>query len=115
MCNKTPPPHPQPSSDPNNHHYSNNPTSSSFSLYNKSEPYIPFSALKTEYQRQFGGDVSAKISPRPPLRRRSTSLKLSGRLAASDGLTAADLRDLQMGESEQHAEYHPYTEDELSQ
>lgn len=94
-------------------------TSSSFSLYNESETYIPFSALKTEYQRQYG---TTKPSPRPPLRRRSTSLKLpSARVGrAVDGddhsgdIADADLPNLAMGESEQHSEYHSYTEDELS-
>lgn len=111
--------HNQPTTDQLHNNINTAPTSSSFSLYNKSEPYVPFSALKTEYQRQYGGGVSP-TPQRATLRRRSTSLKLPARqrLSATDadgGIGDADLLDLTMGESEQHAEYHPYTEDEQSQ
>lgn len=110
--------HNQQTTDQLHHTINTAPTSSSFSLYNKSEPYVPFSALKTEYQRQYCG-IGSTIPPRATLRRRSTSLKLPARerLAATKAgdIGAADLLDLTMGESEQHAEYHPYTEDEQSQ
>lgn len=57
-------------------------TKSNICLYNKSEPSIPFSALKTEYNRSFKDKI---ISPRPGLERRSTSLRLGGELMS--GLT----------------------------
>lgn len=75
-------------------------------MYDQTEPVIPFSSFKTEYERQFGADI-LHISPRPSLRRRSTSLKLLD----------ASIDDLNMVgttiTSEQHSEYKPYTESDV--
>lgn len=61
-------------------------------MYDKTEPFVPFSELKTEYEREYGGIVERAW--RPELNRRPTSLKLEGSMVQS---------------SEQQSEYHEYT------
>lgn len=60
---------------------------------------IPYSAIKTEYEREFG---QVELSPRAILRRRSTSLKLEESMEYN----------LPVATSEKQSEFHAYTEDE---
>lgn len=64
-------------------------------MYDKTEPFVPFSELKTEYEREYGG-IFKRIA-KPALNRRPTSLKLEGSMVQS---------------SEQQSEYHEYTPNE---
>ena len=64
-------------------------------MYNKSEPSLPFSAFKSEYNRRY---TEPPFTPRRHLERRSTSLKLDGPMT---------------GESESTSAFHPYTHNEL--
>lgn len=68
-------------------------------MYDELEPIVPFGDNKTEYQSEFGQLV---LTPRPGLRRRSTSLKL-------------DTSTLMHGcDTEQRSMYRPYLESETS-
>ncbi|XP_037043311.1 uncharacterized protein LOC119079478 isoform X2 [Bradysia coprophila] len=71
-------------------------TRSNICLYDKTEPFVPFSELKTEYKREYGRAVDT-TAWRPELKRRPTSLKLEGSMVQS---------------SEQQSEYHEYTPNE---
>lgn len=70
-------------------------TRSNICLYDKTEPFVPFSELKTEYEREYGRTVESTW--RPELKRRPTSLKLEGSMVQS---------------TEQQSEYHEYTPNE---
>ncbi|KAJ6641204.1 hypothetical protein Bhyg_06139 [Pseudolycoriella hygida] len=70
-------------------------TRSNICLYDKSEPLVPFSEIKTEYEREYGRTIESTW--RPELNRRPTSLKLEGAMVQS---------------SEQQSEYHEYTPNE---
>lgn len=67
-------------------------------MYDKTEPFVPFSELKTEYEREYGRSVER--TQRPKLTRRPTSLKLE------------DLEGSMVQSSEQQSEYHEYTANE---
>lgn len=71
-------------------------TRSNICLYDKTEPFVPFSELKTEYKREYGRAV-VDTTWRPEIKRRPTSLKLEGSMVQS---------------TEQQSEYHEYTTNE---
>lgn len=64
-------------------------------MYDKTEPFVPFSELKTEYEREYGGVIEKTL--KRELTRRPTSLKLEGSMVQS---------------SEKQSEYHEYTPNE---
>lgn len=68
-------------------------------MYDELKPIVPFGDNKTEYESEFG---QLELTPRPKLRRRSTSLKLD---------TTVQMHGC---DTEQRSMYRPYLESETS-